>query len=173
MRDAGSLAMGCALAWVGTILVIVFGWRHDLFSRAVFVLDGALLVLLLFGARAFTRVLHDAFGRFPDDGVRVLVVGAGDAGALCLRALRARTDTRVTPVGIVDDDPTLRRRRIQGVPVVGGTGDLAALLRALHPDEVVLSTLPDEVRVDELRTVVRAAGARLTLSPYAKAFVPL
>ncbi len=173
VRDAGSLAMGCALAWVGTILVIVFGWRHDLFSRAVFVLDGALLVLLLFGARAFTRVLHDAFGRFPDDGVRVLVVGAGDAGALCLRALRARTDTRVTPVGIVDDDPTLRRRRIQGVPVVGGTGDLAALLRALHPDEVVLSTLPDEVRVDELRTVVRAAGARLTLSPYAKAFVPL
>ncbi len=171
--DAPALARGCGAGVVASTLVVVFGWRFAPYSRAVFVLDGALLVLLLFGARTFLRLLADAFGRFPDDGVKVLVVGGGEAGLQCLRALRARADARVTPVGILDDDPSLRRRRIHGVPVVGGTRELPRVLDELRPEEVVLSSLPDEQRIEELRSVVRGAGARLTLSPYAKAFVPL
>ena len=101
------------------------------------------------------------------------MVGAGDAGALCLRALRARGGPPVTPVGILDDDPTLRRRHIQGVPVLGNTADLSRVLEELEPEEVVLSTLPDEGSVEAFRKVTRERGAQLTLSPYAKAFVPL
>ncbi len=173
LADAVVLAKGCVVATVAAALTVIFAWRFGPFSRAVFVIDGGLLVLLLFGARAFLRLLADAFGRFPEDGARVLVLGGGEAGALCLRALLARGDARVTPVGILDDDASLVRRRIHGVPVLGPTRDLARLLDELHPQEVVLSSLPDDARVEELRGLVRAAGARLTLSPYARAFAPL
>lgn len=173
VRDAASLARGCAAGVVASTLAVVFLWRFAPYSRAVFVLDGALLVLFLFGARTFMRFLADAFGGFPDDGVKVLVVGAGEAGALCLQALRARGGARVTPVGILDDDPALRGRRIHGVPVLGGTRELERRLAELGPQEVVLSSLPDDARVEEVRAIVRGAGARLTLSPYAKAFAPL
>ena len=60
-----------------------------------------------------------------------------------------------------------------GVPVLGGTEDLERVLTEIEPVEVVLSSLPDEIRLDTLRDVVGRSGARLTLSPYAKAFVPL
>jgi UDP-GlcNAc:undecaprenyl-phosphate GlcNAc-1-phosphate transferase len=168
VQDATALARGCAAGAVASVLAVVFLWRFAPFSRSVFVIDAGLLVLLLFGARTFLRLLADAFGTFPDDGIRVLVVGAGEAGALCLRALRARGGVRVTPLGILDDDPAFRGRRIQGVPVVGATRELERFVAELRPQEVVLSSLPDEVR-----RVAREAGARLTLSPYAKAFAPL
>jgi FlaA1/EpsC-like NDP-sugar epimerase len=173
LADATALAIGCFVGFVASTLTVVFVWRFAPFSRAVFVVDGGLLVLLLFGARTFMRLLANAFGRFPEDGARVLVLGGGEAGALCLQALRTRGDARVTPVGILDDDASLLRRRIHGVPVLGHTRDLARLLEELRPREVVLSSLPDDARVAELRELVRGAGARLTLSPYAKAFAPL
>jgi UDP-GlcNAc:undecaprenyl-phosphate GlcNAc-1-phosphate transferase len=173
VQDATALARGCAAGAVASVLAVVFAWRFAPFSRSVFVIDAGLLVLLLFGARTFLRLLADAFGTFPEDGVRVLVVGAGEAGELCLRALRARDGARVTPLGILDDDPALRGRRIHGVSVIGPTRDLARLIAELSPQEVVLSSLPDDARVAEVRSMVRDAGARLTLSPYAKAFAPL
>jgi UDP-GlcNAc:undecaprenyl-phosphate GlcNAc-1-phosphate transferase len=171
--DAALLAKGCGAGVVASTLAVVFAWRFDSFSRAVFVLDAALLVLFLFGARAFLRLIADAFGRFPEDGVKVLVVGAGEAGSMCLRALRARGDQRVTPVGILDDDPSFRGRRIHGVLVLGPTCDLERLVSELQPQEVVLSVLPDDARVEELRAITSVAGARLTVSPYARAFAPL
>jgi len=173
ISDATPLALGCFVGFVAATMTVVFGWRFAPFSRTVFVIDGALTVLLLFGARTFLRLLSNAFGRFPDDGARVLVLGGGEAGALCLQALRARGDARVTPLGILDDDSSLHNRRIHGVPVLGPTRDLSRLLAELRPQEVVLSSLPDDARVAELRELVGGAGARLTLSPYAKAFAPL
>ncbi len=103
----------------------------------------------------------------------MLVVGAGEAGTLCLRALRARGGESATPVGILDDDPTLRRRHIHGIPVLGRTADLERVLADVAAAEVVLSTLPDDEELGVLRDVTGRAGVRLTLSPYAKAFVPL
>ncbi len=173
IRDAASLLRGTLAGTALTALILMFGWRESTFSRSVIVLDGALLVLFLFGARSLARFVSEAFGGFSASGERVLVVGAGEPGTLCLRALRMRDGAAVTPVGILDDDPTLLRRRIHGVPVLGTTGDLSRVLTELDPHEVVLSSLPEDARLDELRKTTRAAGVRLTLSPYAKAFVPL
>jgi FlaA1/EpsC-like NDP-sugar epimerase len=48
-------------------------------------------------------------------------------------------------LGFIDDNPRLRRRRIQGAPVLGGLHELPALLTRYHPD-VVLVTIPDAPR---------------------------
>lgn len=173
VREALTLARAIGVAGVLGALLVVFGWRHAPYSRAVLLIDPVLLGVFLFGARAAARFLSDAFGSFPADGVRVLVVGAGEAGNLCLRALRARGGDPVTPVGFLDDDATLLRRRIHGVPVLGTLHELDRVLEELAPEEVVLSSLPDEEVVEELRRTTGRHGARLTLSPYARAFVPL
>jgi FlaA1/EpsC-like NDP-sugar epimerase len=54
-------------------------------------------------------------------------------------------------VGLVDDNPALRRRRIAGVPVLGGAHELDRLLERHHPD-ILLVTIPDAppARLDEI-----------------------
>ena len=173
VQDAAALAQGVAAASIASTLVVVFVWRNEGFSRAVFVIDAALLTVLLFGARGLVRFVSDAFGGFARDGTRVLVVGTGEHGVLCLRALRARDGDRVTPVGFLADDPSLGHRRIQGVPVVGTPRDLRRAVAELRVDEVVLARLPPDEELAVLRDAARQSGARLTLSPHAGAFAPL
>ena len=81
-------------------------------------------------------------------------MGAGRGGRSLLRELRETPGEQV--VGFVDDDPRLRRRRLQGVPVLGGTDDIGRVLERTEPD-VVLVTIPNAER-ERLDTVVAACN---------------
>ena len=59
-------------------------------------------------------------------------------------------------LGFIDDNPRLRRRRVQGVSVLGGTHELERLLERLSPD-VVLVTIPDASR-ERLDAIVVACA---------------
>jgi FlaA1/EpsC-like NDP-sugar epimerase len=86
-----------------------------------------------------------------------LIVGAGRTGRSLMRELRETAGERV--VGFVDDNPRLRRRRVHGVQVVGGSRELPRLLGRTEPD-VVLITIPDapRERLDEIVAACEAAG---------------
>jgi FlaA1/EpsC-like NDP-sugar epimerase len=77
------------------------------------------------------------------DRRRTLIVGAGRGGRSLLRELRETPGEQI--VGFVDDDPQLTRRRLQGVPVVGGTAEIEQILARTRPD-TVLVTIPDAPR---------------------------
>jgi FlaA1/EpsC-like NDP-sugar epimerase len=115
------------------------------FPRSVFIID-ALVCTILIGAsrfweRAFVRGVSVLTGR--GDRNRTLIVGAGRGGRSLLRELRETAGEQV--VGFVDDDPRLSRRRLQGVPVLGGTGEIEGILSRARPD-AVLVTIPDAPR---------------------------
>jgi FlaA1/EpsC-like NDP-sugar epimerase len=57
--------------------------------------------------------------------VKIIVFGAGDAGAQLIHRLAAQSGAAYRPVAILDDDPAKRRLRIDGVPVLGGRGQMA------------------------------------------------
>jgi FlaA1/EpsC-like NDP-sugar epimerase len=71
-----------------------------------------------------------------------------------MRELRETAGERV--LGFVDDNAQLRRRRIHGVPVVGGTHELERLLQRYSPD-IVLVTIPDAPH-DRLDAIVNACA---------------
>jgi FlaA1/EpsC-like NDP-sugar epimerase len=77
------------------------------------------------------------------DRNRTLIVGAGRGGRSLLRELRETAGEQV--VGFVDVDPRLSRRGLQGVPVLGGTGEIEGILSRARPD-AVLVTIPDAPR---------------------------
>lgn len=82
----------------------------------------------------------------------VLLVGAGRAGVLSVREIRAQGNTDLDPVGFVDDDPLKVGSVIHGVPVLGTTADLPALVASHRPDHVVV-TIADADRA-ALRRIV-------------------
>src|SRR5438105_757749 len=115
------------------------------FPQSVFVVDWLLCAILVgasrLGERALFRALTVLKGR--EGQRRTLIVGAGRGGRSLLRELRETPGRHV--VGFVDDDPRLRRRRLQGVPVLGSADDIERILVSAHPD-LVLVTIPDAPR---------------------------
>ncbi len=153
-RDAVSICVAVALSEVATFAFISLTTTFNGFPRDVFILD-ALLCAALVGAarfweRAVTRALSGLVGR--SDQRRVLIVGAGRSGRSLLSELRETRGERV--VAFVDDNPELRRRRIQGVSVVSGTDDIGWAIGRLAP-EAVFVTIPNAPRT-QLDAIVEA-----------------
>ena len=115
------------------------------FPRSVFVIDGVVCTILIGASRFWERAAVRFLGSFLARGQRhrTLIVGAGRAGRSLLRELRETPGEHV--VGFVDDDPRLRGRRLQGVPVVGAATEIASILASVRP-ETVLVTIPDAPR---------------------------
>ena len=88
------------------------------------------------------------------DRKRTLIVGAGRGGRSLLRELRETAGEQV--VGFVDDDQRLARRRLQGVPVLGGLLEIESVLAKARPD-TVLVTIPDAPR-ERLGLVIDACA---------------
>jgi FlaA1/EpsC-like NDP-sugar epimerase len=120
-----------------------------------------LMLTLVGGARFVARTVYERplRGFRPRADARgLLIVGAGDGGRLVLREILRNPELRLKPVGFVDDDPTKRRLRIDGVRVLGTTGELARILDEAEPDEVTIAipSAPGILRAN----VVRACRER-------------
>src|SRR3954452_17102885 len=120
-----------------------------------------LMLSFLLGARLLARVIHERPRGFrARRGARsVLIAGAGDGGRLVVREILRNPELRLNPIGFVDDDPTKRRIKVEGVRVLGTTGDdLPRVLDETEPDEVIIAipSAPGTLR----GRVVSAARAR-------------
>ncbi|HEY3021819.1 MAG TPA: nucleoside-diphosphate sugar epimerase/dehydratase, partial [Solirubrobacteraceae bacterium] len=101
-----------------------------------------LTLALLLGARLLARLVHERPRGFrARRGARsVLIVGAGDGGRLVLREVLRNPELGLNPVGFVDDDPTKGGMKVEGVRVLGTTGDdLPRVLDETEPDEVIIA----------------------------------
>src|SRR3954454_23280875 len=101
-----------------------------------------LTLCFLLGARLLARVIHERPRGFrARRGARsVLIAGAGDGGRLVVREILRNPELGLNPIGFVDDDPTKRRIKVEGVRVLGTTGaDLPRILDETEPDEVIIA----------------------------------
>lgn len=112
--------------------VTIVAW---LFS--FFLLGGVRLLLRLSSSRPLFGLLPSSKGSVP--WKKVLVVGAGDAGETLVRELKRHPDLGCLPVGFVDEDPSRRKARIHGIPVLGSVKEIPSLIPDLQVEEIILS----------------------------------
>jgi UDP-GlcNAc:undecaprenyl-phosphate GlcNAc-1-phosphate transferase len=145
-------AKAVVLGSIGSVLVILFAFRFEGFSRTIFVLDAVLMFLFLAGSRMAFRLFRQLLpaGANPN-GRRILIYGAGDGGELLLRELLNNRALELSPVGFLDDDPAKRGKVLHGLRVFAGNGDLGQVCKQQEVDEIVISSLKmSEERVQEL-----------------------
>jgi FlaA1/EpsC-like NDP-sugar epimerase len=114
------------------------GWQ--LFpSPSVLLLDAALGILLVSGARIAVRIGHSSFRLRKHPGPRALIVGAGDAGEMIVREMRRRVRLHFDPVGFVDDDPRKWGTRIHGIPVLGASRQIPRAVARLRVETIIIA----------------------------------
>jgi len=152
------LMRGATIGVGATVVYFVLATRLQDLSRAVFVLDWVLLILLIMATRASFRLLGEVLRRPPLDFQRVLIYGAGDGGELMLRELRNNPVLRRQPVGFLDDDRWKAGTRIHGVPVLGGVAQAGGLLARHRIGEVIVAS--DKIPAERLRELEALCAAR-------------
>lgn len=110
--------------------------------RSVLVIDWLLSMILVGGLRFSFRLMAESRGPVASlvtQPRRVLIVGAGDAGALVVREMQKNPQLNLQPIGFLDDNPAKQKQQIHGVPVVGTLSELPQVLERYKVDEVVIA----------------------------------
>ena len=151
--DEMTLILAVVLISTVVILVVFFGVRIPALGicdalesacglpRSVPFID-AMLVVLAVGATRFSVRSADLYlqrGRTGQVTQRVLIMGAGDAGTMIAREMRANPQLCLDPIGFVDDDESKRRMRIRGLRVLGSRSDLPDLVEDNKIDQVIIA----------------------------------
>jgi dTDP-4-amino-4,6-dideoxygalactose transaminase len=144
LRLGGSIVLGSLILSLVTLLVIYPLWMRT-FPRSLLILEGMFSVFLLGGWRIVLKFSErypsdlswdkNAFNEFR----RVLIVGAGSAGALMARELGENPQLNLRPVGLVDDDPRKIGKKTQGLQVFGPIIKLPEIIRAQKIEEVIVA----------------------------------
>ena len=129
-------------ASIASAAAILFVWRFQGFSRAVFIIDWLLLFMFISGARILERIYKEIFDQVSLSGKKVLIYGAGDAGAVVLREIKNNRILGYKPVGFLDDDEEKQGRRIHGVSVLGSRINMNHVVKRNEVNEVIIA-IPD------------------------------
>jgi UDP-GlcNAc:undecaprenyl-phosphate GlcNAc-1-phosphate transferase len=149
VADALSYLKAVTIGVVLCILVILFVYRFQEYSRTVFVIFWGIALFFLAGSRLSFRLIAEALRRNSVvNGRRVLIYGAGDKGEFALREILNNQKLGLTPVGFIDDDVRKRKRKIQGYKVLGGRHDLAKMVRKHKVSEVIVAS--DKIHAENL-----------------------
>ena len=153
-RDASSIFSAVVLSELAAFVFMSLTVVWNGFPRGTYLIDVLLCSLLIGASRFWERGVAHALRALVGRGEqrRSVIVGAGKSGRSLLRELRETAGERV--VGFVDDDPALRGRRIQAVPVVGTLEQIGWVLGRFTPD-AVLVTIPGAPR-ERLDAVIEA-----------------
>jgi FlaA1/EpsC-like NDP-sugar epimerase len=130
------------------------------------VFAGGIIAFVLMGAARYLIRSREQQRRRPTDARRLVVLGAGEAGAQITQRLLRDPASPWIPVALLDDDPMKRQLRICGVPVVGTRFDLTEVALAADADAVLVA-IPsaDAVLIREVSDLAQLAGVELKVLP--------
>ncbi len=154
LPDLVNILKAAMIGLVAIMLVLfVFNRRLDQVPRSILLLYPLLLTALLGMPRLLYRAWKDhQIARTDKAALRVLILGAGQAGETLVRDLR-RTGAYI-PVGFLDDAAKLRGSHLQGVPVLGRVEDVARIAPETAAQLLVIA-MPS-VNAATMRRVVAA-----------------
>lgn len=140
--------------------------------RSIPIIDWLVSLVFAGGTRFAARLVAE--GRLyglPYNGVsegqkHVLVMGAGDAGAMIVREMQANPGLGLVPVGLLDDNRTKVGMTIHGVPVRGTREDIPRLANEEQMDEVIIAmpTAPGRA-IREVVDICREVGVPCKTMP--------
>ncbi len=130
------------------------GTNVFLMPRPVYFIQWVITLFLVAGSRFLVRRRASGTGRKRGrEFKRILVVGAGYAGATVIRDIQNGRYGNSRAVAVLDDDPARQHSSLYRVPVVGGTDRIAETVEEQNIDEIILAIATPK---GDIRTLLNA-----------------
>ncbi|SCZ79046.1 polysaccharide biosynthesis protein [Acidaminobacter hydrogenoformans] len=137
------LKISAASVVANTVMLSFLFLLETRIPRSIYIIVSILDVMFIGGVRLSYRMMR----RMKNQGSifkrsikkRVMIVGAGDAGALVIKELKRHRDLNMKPVIAMDDDSMKWGKSIQGVTVRAGTKEISRTAKSKHIDEIIIA----------------------------------
>lgn len=160
------------LAIVGAVsissLLIVFYMLtiSDDLPRSIYIITWFLNILFIGASRLGVRVIAH-LRQVPENGqTRVLVFGAGDAGAFIAREIQNNQYQTKKMIGFIDDDDFKQNKILSGFKVLGNREQLSQIVEKYQIDEIDIAIPSADANL--LRQIIldcRKTGCRVKIVP--------
>ena len=141
VSDLLTYIKGITGATVLSMMILLFVYRFQSFSRAVFIIYWILMLVLVSLSRLSFRLVDEEIKRGRQKGKPTLIYGAGVGGQLLVKEIEHNQELELVVVGFIDDNPRKHRRTIMGYPVLGSIHELEKIIKkkSIRGDHHLLS----------------------------------
>jgi FlaA1/EpsC-like NDP-sugar epimerase len=156
----------------GTFTIGAYLLIGTAFPRSIYCIDLLINFLttscILLAIRLYNEPVHS---NHAANAKRILIYGAGTAGRSLLRDIQSRPSIGYRVLGFLDDDPSKRGTRLNGIGVLGRGREAAAIVNRLRAkgteiEEIVVAMPSVNAReMSEALANCRAAGVRCKTVP--------
>lgn len=139
--------------------------------RSLYVFTGLLLIFFIGGSRLSLRFYSyvmnkPKYRQIQRKKNKVLIIGAGDAGAMLLREIERYHIANRQVVGFIDDDKNKTGKILLGVKVLGTRNELVKIAAEKGIDEIIIA-MPS-VKGKEIKAIInicKETNCKLTILP--------
>lgn len=139
LRDVIVYGKAITAGTILAILMLLFLYRFQSFSRALFVIYWILMLILVSLSRFSFRLLDDEVRKEKNTGSPILVYGAGVGGHMVLNEVETNHSLGLKIIGFIDDNSTIHKKQIQGYEVLGGQDRIEKIIRKYKIKEIIIS----------------------------------
>jgi FlaA1/EpsC-like NDP-sugar epimerase len=149
------------------IVMLIYLLKLPALPRSVYIGSWVFISIFIGASRVSWRVLRNyLFRGTTRDFQSVLVIGAGDAGAILIKEIENNPRLKMKVKGIVDDDPSRQGKILNNVPILGTRKKIETLVPELGIDEIIIaipSASGETIR--QLVNICKKTTARLRILP--------
>lgn len=139
--------------------------------RSLYVFTGLLLIFFIGGSRLSLRFYSyvmnkPKYSQIQRKKNKVLIIGAGDAGAMLLREIERYHIANRQVVGFIDDDKNKTGKILLGVKILGTRNNITRIAAIEHIDEIIIA-MPS-VKGKEIKAIInicKQTNCKLTILP--------
>ena len=165
-QDVVRMSLAVAIAYTAfLILSLMFGNRQP---RSVLFIEFLCEQLFLVGTRCalrFYSVLSTALSR-GNNGERVLLIGAGEAGHLIAHELLTSRRAPAKLCAVIDDNQSKWGKYLEGVPIVGGRDRILATVQREDITQIIVAIPSASAKQKrEILEICRETPCRIRIVP--------
>ncbi|MEN6390746.1 MAG: nucleoside-diphosphate sugar epimerase/dehydratase, partial [Syntrophomonas sp.] len=152
---------------VAIIVMTIYLFKLPTLPRSVYIGSWVFMTVLIGASRVWWRILRNNFSQESIEKFEnILIVGAGNAGAILLKEIKNNPRLKMNVKGLVDDDPGKQGMILYNVPILGTRKHIPSLVTDLEIDEIIIaipSASGETIR--QLVDICRKTHARLRILP--------
>lgn len=164
IRDLYAIVGAVTLFSAGKFLLLFIAGEE--LPKSVFLISWMLTLGGVGLSRLAFKINLDIFANKHNEQHGVLIIGAGDAGAILVREIEQNDSATVRIVGFADDDVKKIGNRLAGFPVLGSVSQVPQMVEAQNVQQIIIATpsaTGDEIR--RITEICRRTHCKVKIMP--------